>query len=384
MINLTKLWCNQPGSMDELRYSHTAHQRPVVVWNTTRRCNLHCMHCYSKSANINYRNELTTEEAKSFIADLASFKVPVLLFSGGEPMLRGDLFELAKLASASGIRPVMSTNGTLITKEAAQKIKNADFHYVGVSLDGIGETNNKFRGAPDAFNMAVQGIRNCMAAGIKTGLRLTISKYNLNDIPAIFNFIENEKIPRVCFYHLAYVGRGSNIAKNDLMHQQTREFMDYLLVKAEEFQRKGVGTEILTVDNHADAAYIYLKIKQKDPARAEQVMDLLKLNRGNSSGLGIGCVDFNGYVHPDQFWQHYSLGNIRKNKFSEIWTDETEPLLDRLRHRKDRLTGKCQSCRFLDICNGNLRVRAEAIYDDVWAPDPACYLTDQEIKPQQA
>ncbi len=384
MINLTKLWCNQPGSMDELRYSHTAHQRPVVVWNTTRRCNLHCMHCYSKSQNINYRNELTTQEAKRFIVNLAEFKVPVLLFSGGEPMLRGDLFELAKLASDSGIRPVMSTNGTLITKEAAQKIKNADFHYVGVSLDGIGETNNKFRGAPDAFNMAVQGIRNCMNAGIKTGLRLTISKYNLCDIPAIFDFIETQKIPRVCFYHLAYVGRGSNIAKNDLTHQQTREFIDYLLTKAEGFQRKGVGTEILTVDNHADAAYIYLKIKEKDPARAEQVLDLLKLNRGNSSGLGIGCVDFNGYVHPDQFWQHYSLGNIRKNKFSEIWTDETEPLLHRLRHRKDRLTGKCQNCRFLDICNGNLRVRAEAVYDDVWAQDPACYLTDQEIIPQQA
>ena len=263
MINLTKLWCNQPGSMDDLRYSHTAHQRPVVVWNTTRRCNLHCMHCYSKSANINYRNELTTQEAKNFIADLGEFKVPVLLFSGGEPMLRGDLFELAKLTSDSGIRPVMSTNGTLITKEAAQKIKNADFHYVGVSLDGIGETNNKFRGAPDAFNMAVQGIRNCMDAGIKTGLRLTISKYNIGDIPSIFDFIETEKIPRVCFYHLAYVGRGSNIAKDDLSHQQTREFMDYILTKAEEFHQKGVGTEILTVDNHADAAYIYLKIKKK-------------------------------------------------------------------------------------------------------------------------
>ena len=198
-----------------------------------------------------------------------------------------------------------------------------------------------------------------MDAGIKTGLRLTISKYNLNDIPAIFDFIETEKIPRVCFYHLAYVGRGSNIAKDDLSHQQAREFMDYLLAKAEEFQRKGVGTEILTVDNHADAAYIYLKIKEKDPSRAEQVMTLLELNGGNSSGVGIGCVDFNGYVHPDQFWQHYSLGNVCENKFSEIWTDETEPLLYGLRHRKNRLEGKCQNCRFLNICNGNLRVRAK-------------------------
>ncbi len=382
MINLTKLWCNLPGSMDQLRYSQTTHQRPVVVWNTTRRCNLHCMHCYSQSENKAFPNELTTAEAKNFIADLAEFKVPVLLFSGGEPMLRDDLFELAKIASDAGIRTVMSTNGTLITKDAAQKIKSAGFSYVGVSLDGIGETNDKFRGAPDAFNRAVQGIRNCMGAGIKTGLRLTVSKYNYRDVPQIFDFIESEKIQRVCFYHLAYVGRGTSIAKDDLSHEQTRDFMDYLLSKASEFQQKAIGTEILTVDNHADAAYIYLKLKEKDSAQAEEVMQLLKLNRGNSSGLGIGCVDFNGFVHPDQFWQHYSAGNIREKKFSTIWAGDSEPLLNALRHRTDHLTGKCRQCQFLGICNGNLRVRAEAVYGDVWAPDPACYLTDAEIVPQ--
>lgn len=382
MINLTKLWCNQPGSMDHLRYSRTAHQRPVVVWNSSRRCNLHCMHCYSQSENKMYPNELSTEEAKRFIADLAEFGAPVLLFSGGEPMMRSDLFELAKLAADFGIRPVMSTNGTLINKEAAEKIRQAGFHYVGVSLDGIGETNNRFRGTPDAFEKAVVGIRNCINAGIKTGLRLTVSKFNVANIPAVLDFIEAERMPRVCFYHLAYVGRGASIAKEDLTHEQTRQFMDALLVKADEFQHKGLGTEILTVDNHADAAYIYLKIKEKDPARAEQVMQLLKLNKGNSSGSGIGCVDFNGFVHPDQFWQHYSLGNIRERKFSEIWTDAAEPLLDKLRHRKDHLKGKCGGCRFLDICNGNLRVRAEAVYGDIWAPDPACYLTQQEIQGQ--
>jgi radical SAM protein with 4Fe4S-binding SPASM domain len=338
------------------------------------------MHCYSKSENKTYQNELTNAEAKRFISDLAEFKVPVLLFSGGEPMMRSDLFELAQLAADSGIHLVMSTNGTLINKEAAKKIKQVGFDYVGVSLDGVRETNNRFRGASDAFEKAVEGIRNCMDAGIKTGLRLTVTKYNLADVPAIFDFIEKEKIPRACFYHLAYVGRGTSIAKDDLTHEQTRQFMDMLLAKAEEFQKKGLGTEILTVDNHADAAYIYLKIKEKDPQRAEQVMQLLKLNGGNSSGRGIACVDFNGHVHPDQFWQHYSLGNIRERKFSEIWTDQTEPLLKQLHNRKDFLTGKCSKCRFLNICNGNLRVRAEAVYGDIWAPDPACYLTEKEIQ----
>ncbi len=381
MINITNLWCNIPGSNDHLRYSRAAHQRPVVVWNTTQRCNLHCMHCYSKSENKAYPNELTTNEAKTFIKDLAEFCVPVLLFSGGEPLLRQDIFELAKLASDAGIRPVLSTNGTLITKDAAYKLKEAGFLYVGVSLDGIGETNDRFRATPKAFEAAVEGIRNCMNAGVKTGLRFTVTKHNYTDVPKIFNFIEAEKIPRVCFYHLAYVGRGTGIAKDDLNHMQAREFMDYLLAKASEFQQKSLGTEILTVDNHADAAYVYLKLKEHDPKRAEQIMQLLKMNKGNSSGSGIACVDFNGYVHPDQFWQHYIVGNIRNKKFSTIWTDETEPLLNALRHRSNYLKGKCHTCQFLDICNGNLRVRAEAVYGDTWAPDPACYLTEEEIAP---
>jgi radical SAM protein with 4Fe4S-binding SPASM domain len=339
------------------------------------------MHCYSQSENKTYPNELSTEQAKRFIVDLAEFHVPVLLFSGGEPLMRSDVFELAQLAADSGIRPVMSTNGTLITKEIAKKIKQVGFQYVGVSLDGIGQTNNRFRGAPNAFEKAVEGIRNCMSAGVKTGLRLTVSKHNFADVLAIFDFIETEKIPRACFYHLAYVGRGTNIAKDDLTHIQTRQFMDTLLSKASELQQRGLNTEILTVDNHTDAAYLYMKIKEKDPVRAGQVMQLLRLNGGNSSGRGIGCVDFNGYVHPDQFWHHYSLGNICDRKFSQIWTDNTEPLLTQLRNRKAHLKGKCQICRFLDICNGNLRVRSEIVHGDIWAPDPACYLTEEEIQP---
>ena len=294
MINISKLWCGTPGSMDQLRYGGAVHQKPVVVWNTSRRCNLHCVHCYSKSENKIYPNELTTTEAKAFVEDLAEFGVPVLLFSGGEPLLRHDLFEIAKLASSKGIRAVLSTNGTLITEAAAKQLKTAGFSYVGVSLDGIGETNNKFRGKENAFEAAVAGIRNCLNAGVKPGLRFTVTKHNVKDLPEIFNFIEAEKIPRACFYHLAYVGRGTAIANDDLTHEQTRDFMDYILAKTEEFHQKGVGTEILTVDNHADAAYLYLKLKAKDPQKAEEVLRLLRLNKGNSSGRGIGCVDSTG------------------------------------------------------------------------------------------
>jgi len=381
MINITKLWCGTPGSMDHLRYGADTHQKPVVVWNSTRRCNLNCLHCYSKSENKLYPDELTTQEAKLFVKDLSEYGVKVLLLSGGEPLLRHDLFEVARFASDQELRAVLSTNGTLITESMARELKKSGLSYVGISLDGIGETNDKFRGKTDAFNLAVQGIRNCLKADVKTGLRFTVTKYNYKDLPKIFELIEAEGIPRVCIYHLAYVGRGTEIANDDLTREQTREFMDYILKKAKSFQEKALNTEILTVDNHADAAYLYLKQREKAPEKAAETLQLLKLNGGNSSGTGIACVDFNGYVHPDQFWQHYSLGNIRRRKFSQIWADNSEPLLHALRNRKTTLRGKCAECQFLDICNGNLRVRAEAVYGDIWAPDPACYLTSQEIGP---
>jgi len=378
MLNVTKLWCGIPGSMDHIRYGPATHQKPIVVWNTTRRCNLKCVHCYSKSEDKPYQNELTTQEAKAFVEDLANFKVPVLLFSGGEPLLRSDLFEIAKYASTLGLRTVLSTNGTLITEDVAQKLKTSGFSYVGVSLDGAEATNNKFRGNTQAFQQAVIGIRNCLNAGVKPGLRFTVTNYNIQDIDKIFKLIETENIPRVCFYHLAYVGRGTAIVNYDLTHEQTRKFMDYLFLKAEAIYEKAQNTEILTVDNHADAAYLYLKLNKKDPKRAQDVIKLLKINGGNSSGNGIASVDFNGYVHPDQFWQHHNLGNIREEKFSTIWTNTQDPLLLGLRNRTAYLKDKCSQCQFIDICNGNLRVRAEAVYGDIWAPDPACYLTDEE------
>lgn len=375
MLNITKLWCGADGSMDHLRYGEGAHKKPIVVWNSTQCCNLRCIHCYSSSEDKSYPNELTTEEAKVFIGDLAAFKVPVLLFSGGEPLMRPDLFELAQYAVERKIRAVLSTNGTLITPQAAEQLNTAGVSYVGVSVDGAEETNNKFRATHGAFQAALQGIRNCKQAGVKPGLRFTVTKYNLADVPQIFDLIEAEHISRVCFYHLAYAGRGTKIADDDLAHQQTRDFIDYILAKAEELHKT---TEILTVDNHTDSAYLYLKLKQTDPQRAQKVYELLLQNGGNSSGEGIGCVDAQGGIHPDQFWRHHTLGNIRQRRFSEIWGSQTDPLLSALKNRKNLLTGKCHNCRFLDICNGNLRVRAEAVYDDVWAADPACYLTQEE------
>ncbi len=322
---------------------------------------------------------MDTEEGKKFIQDLAEFGVPVLLFSGGEPLLRPDIFALATYAVERGIRPVLSTNGTLITKSVAKKISNIGFAEVGISLDGIGAKNDYFRGKKGAYQAALKGIRNCLALGIKVSLRFTITRFNYQDIPAIFKLAEEEGISRLCFYHLAYSGRGINLREHNLSHFETRNIVDTICKHTLDLYQRGLYKEILTVANHADGIYLYLKVKEKDPEQAAKILSLLRRNGGNNSGIRIGAVDDLGNVHPDQFWWHYSLGNVRQRKFGDIWMDTTEPLLRGLRERKQLLKGRCSRCQYLDICNGNLRVRAEVVFGDVWAEDPACYLTDEEI-----
>jgi 12,18-didecarboxysiroheme deacetylase len=394
MIGISKLYCGTVEPSDALRYgresgrlpSHllqfSKDKKPVVVWNMGRRCNLKCVHCYARSKDIEYKNELTTEQGKELIDDLAEFGAPVILFSGGEPLMRADLPELAQYARAKGMRAVISTNGTLIDKKKAKVLKEIGLSYVGVSLDGMRETNDKFRGAKGAFDLALQGMRNCLEEGIKVGLRFTINKKNAEDIPAIFDLLEKEKIPRVCFYHLVYAGRGSKLVKEDLSHEESRKTLDLIMDRTKAVHERGFPMEVLTVDNHCDGPYIYFRLLKEDPERAAEVYELLQMNQGNSSGIGIGCVSWDGSVHADQFWRHYSFGNVKERKFSEIWKDTSNELMRGLKDRKSLIkenANRCARCKWFDICNGNFRVRAEAIYENVWADDPACYLTKEEI-----
>ncbi|HEX7364990.1 MAG TPA: radical SAM protein [Dehalococcoidia bacterium] len=387
MISVSKLLCDTVEPGDSLRYGRehrtTGKQAPIVVWNCTAKCNLRCIHCYSSAGVKEHADTLTTDQAKSFITDLAEFSVPVILFSGGEPLLRQDIFELAQFARQRGLRTVLSTNGTLISREIARQIKDADFAEVGISLDGTGSKNDLFRGQQGAYEAALQGIRNCVPLGLRISLRMTITSNNYTEIPAIFDLLEQERVERVCFYHLAYAGRGRKLSNDDLNHSQTREVVDLICARTLDLYQRGLKKEVLTVDNHADGVYIYLKLKNEDPARAEKVSELLQANGGNNSGIRIGAVDEIGDVHADQFWRHRSFGNVLKRKFGDIWMDTSDTLLRGLKERKGLLKGRCATCRYLNLCNGNLRVRAEAVYGDVWAEDPACYLTDNEIRLDQ-
>ncbi len=391
MIGISKLYCGTVEPSDALRYgrdssklpSHllqfSEDKHPVVVWNVTRRCNLKCVHCYAHAKNIPFDNELTTEQGKELIDDLAAFGVPVMLFSGGEPLVRKDLPQLAAYAVEKGMRAVISTNGTLITPAMARTLKEIGLSYVGISLDGMQEVNDRFRGVNGAFRSALEGIKNSQAAGIKVGLRFTVNRFNVGEIPKIFGLLEEMDIPRVCFYHLVYAGRGSELVKEDLTHEGTRQALDLIMDETKRLFAEGKPKEVLTVDNHADGPYVYLRLLKEDPDRAKEVMELLKWNEGNNSGRGIGCVSWDGEVHADQFWRHYSFGNVKDRPFSKIWTDTSETLMAKLKEKKQHVKGRCAACRWLDVCGGNFRVRAEAVTGDVWAPDPACYLTDEEI-----
>ncbi|OGP97755.1 MAG: 12,18-didecarboxysiroheme deacetylase [Deltaproteobacteria bacterium RBG_19FT_COMBO_52_11] len=391
MIGISKLYCGTVEASDPLRYKrHSAKlpshllqfaedKKPVVVWNIGQRCNLKCVHCYSQSQNREYSGELSTEEGQALIEDLARFGSPVILFSGGEPLLRKDLLDLVRMATDRGMRAVISTNGTLITKKIAGELKRIGLSYVGVSLDGMRETNDRFRGVEGAFDTALRGIHHCQEAGIKVGLRFTINRRNVQDIPEIFNLLEKENINRVCFYHLVYAGRGSQLMKEDLDHQETRRAVDLIIDRTRDLHRRNKPFEVLTVDNHADGPYLYLRMLGEGSSRSSEVLSLLRMNGGNSSGVGFGCVSWDGSVHADQFWRHYSLGNIKQRRFSAIWMDTQEPLMAKLKEKRKHVKGRCASCRWLDVCSGNFRVRAEAATGDLWAPDPACYLTDEEI-----
>jgi len=391
MIGISKLYLNKVEVSDPLRYgrhssklpSHllqfSKDKKPVVVWNVTSCCNLTCTHCYA-SVGQNSGNELSTQEAFAVLDDLAAFGCPVVLFSGGEPFVRPDILTLARYAVSKGLRVVFSTNGTLIDEKMAAEIKAIGVSYVGISMDGMEEVHDHFRNRKGAFQQALVGIRHCREAGVKVGLRVTMTQDNIKDIPAIFDLMETERIPRLCLYHLVYCGRGAEIAALDLPADVRRATLDLIIDRTKQLHDRGFPVEVLTVDNHCDGPYLYLRMVQEKNPLAEDVMTLLQMNGGNSTGLGIACISWDGTVFPDQFWRTKPVGNVMEKPFSEIWGNPPpDSLLAKLRRRKELVTGRCASCRFLDICGGNFRARAEAATGDLWGVDPACYLTDEEI-----
>jgi radical SAM protein with 4Fe4S-binding SPASM domain len=364
--------------------SSSGNRKPIVVWNLTRTCNLKCVHCYTDSAAQKYPNELTTQQCKRVLDDLGEFKVPAVLFSGGEPLVRPDLFELAEHARSRNLHVVLSTNGTLIDAEKARRFKELKFSYIGISLDSATpEVHDEFRGCKGAFAKTMQGFRHCVDAGQKVGLRLTLTRHTVQDLGRIFDFLEAEHIDRACFYHLCPSGRGKSLLT--LTPEESRRAMDTIVDRTADLLSRGKRIEILTVDNHCDGPYLYLRMLREGHARAGQVLEMLQWNGGgrHSSGVGIGNIDFHGNVHADQFSMFRTFGNVKTRKFSEIWQDLSDPIMAGLKDRLPLLKGRCATCRFNDHCGGALRARAEVMTGDPWASDPAA-ISPMKKSPSQS
>ncbi len=352
---------------------------PVVIWNLIRRCNLTCKHCYSISADKDFPGELSTAEVFGVMDDLKRFRVPVLILSGGEPLLRPDIFDIATRAKAMGFYVGLSSNGTLIDANNIERIAAVGFDYVGVSLDGIAQTHDTFRRMDGAFDKSMHGIRLCKERGIKVGIRFTLTQDNAHDLPALLQLLEDEELDKFYLSHLNYAGRGNRNRKTDAYHRTTRQAMDLLFDTCWRAEQNGRCKEFVTGNNDADGVYLLLWVREHFPHLEAHMRAKLVQWGGNSSGVNVANIDNLGNVHPDTMWWNHTLGNVRERPFSEIWMDTSDPIMAGLKARPRTVSGRCGACAHFDICGGNTRVRAWQVSGDPWAEDPACYLTDEEI-----
>ncbi len=352
---------------------------PVVIWNLIRRCNLTCKHCYSISADRDFPGELSTEEVFAVMDDLKAFGVPVLILSGGEPLLRPDIFDISRRAKDMGFYVGLSTNGTLIDDAAIGDVAAVGYDYVGISIDGLRETHDRFRRLQGAFDASLRGVRLCREAGLKIGLRFTVTQDNEKELPQLLELMERERVDKFYLSHLNYAGRGNKNRRSDVIHAGTRRVMDLLFETAYRHAAAGRSSEFVTGNNDADGVYLLHWVSRRFPEAAEHIRAKLVQWGGNSSGVNIANIDNLGNVHPDTFWWHYSLGNVRERPFSEIWPDTSDPIMAGLKASPRRISGRCGACAHFDICGGNTRVRALQLTGDPWSADPGCYLNDDEI-----
>ena len=348
----------------------------IAIWNFTNRCNLSCMHCYSR-ADLDATDTLTTEKIMETLPKLKANGIKFIIFSGGEPLTRKDLFDIAARCRELGIITYLSTNGLYVGQKNARRILDT-FNYVGISIDGSEATHDRFRGLPGSFRMSMEAVRLLNSFHeMKVGIRFTITKETLSDLKFIFELAEKEKIPKIYISHLVYIGRGLDNLTMDLTKEQRREAVAYILDKAFEYYEKGTGIEIVTGNMEQDAILFLERFGARYPEHKETMQRRLREWGGNSAGRKLLNIDAEGNVKPDPFFPR-TIGNILEQDFSDIWRKRPDALLQKLREHPRRVSGKCAECGVIDICNGGSRSRAYAIYGDLWAEDPSCYLNETQ------
>jgi len=353
-------------------------RRPVVFWNLTNRCNLSCQHCYSQSdPQSRTEGELATNEARGLIDDLAGIGVPLILFTGGEPLMRGDIWDLADHAANSGIKTALSTNGTLITAEIARKIKESGIGYAGISLDGArAETHDRFRNSPGAFERSLAAFSHCREAGVRCGVRVTLTRENAGELASLVDIALELGASRFCLYWLVPCGRGMEAYDRlQLGPVEVTEALDLLYRRAKVTDPGAM--EFLTVDAPQDCIHLLMSMERDGSPDLAAAQDLLKSqNGGCSAGDRVANIDPWGNVYPCQFARSpdFFIGNVRVQPFSRLWADDAHPVLARFRTKNPSIGGKCGDCRHFQLCGGGCRVRAYAASGDFSAEDPFCYL----------
>ncbi|MCP4935801.1 MAG: heme d1 biosynthesis radical SAM protein NirJ [bacterium] len=352
---------------------------PVVIWNLVRRCNLKCKHCYAISGDVDFPGELNTDEVCKVMDELRGFRVPVLILSGGEPLLRSDIYDISRRAKKQGFYVGLSTNGTLIDESNIEEIDSIGYDYVGISLDGIGETHDKFRMMDGAYEKSLHAMRLCRDRGLKVGARFTMTADNESELPEMLRLIDEEGFDKFYFSHLVYAGRGNKNRGDDAERDMTRRTMELLFETAWDYVGTDTGKEFVTGNNDADGVFLYYWVKEHFPEHADHIHAKLVQWGGNASGVNVANIDNLGNVHPDTMWWHHTIGNVKETNFSKIWSDRSDPIMAGLKQRPRKISGRCGACMHFDICNGNTRVRALKLTGDAFAEDPACYLFDEEI-----
>ncbi len=349
----------------------------IMIWNFTNRCNLLCHHCYSK-ADANEKDTLTLEEIKETVSKLKNAGVNFVIFSGGEPLLRKDIFEIAQCMKEHGIMTYLSTNGIYVAEKNVDQIINT-FNYIGISIDGIEEIHDQFRGQKGAYKKSIDAIKLIQEHGGNAGIRFTITKETQDSFYKMFDLCEELNVDKLYLSHLVYAGRGKENLEIDITKEKRKEFVQFIINKAFEYYKNDSKIDLVTGNMEMDAIMLLNKFKSDYPEKVELLENKLKAWGGNSAGNRLGNMDWAGNVRPDPFFP-FTIGNYLETPFDQIWKSKENEILNKLRQSPREIKGRCSTCKYIEICNGGSRARAYAISGDLWEEDPSCYLTDEEIR----
>ncbi len=347
----------------------------IIIWNFTNRCNLACKHCYSY-ADANEKDFLSTEFILDSIGELKKAGVKFVIFSGGEPLIRKDIFEIASKMREEGIITYLSTNGLYIDEKNVDQIIKL-FNYVGISIDGIESVHDNFRGLEGAYQKSLDAIALIQKHGGNAGIRFTLTNETKESFYSIFELAERIGVNKIYISHLVYSGRGLDNLKMDISKQERREYVEFIIDKAFEYIKDGRDIDIVTGNMEMDAILFLNKFTKMYPELKDEMKKRLLNWGGNSAGRKLGNIDWMGRVKPDPFFPFF-IGDMTKEPFSKIWLNKDNKMLTKLREHPRDISGICHTCKVLDICNGGSRSRAYAVHDDLWAEDPSCYLSESE------